>query len=331
MKSWLRASTALSVSAAIALALGGCSAPAPTPTNAAFVPHIAVIPGTEGPAYAATLKAAAEAAGKEFGAIIDWHGETLNGSAQQQSALLEKLAAKQIEGYILMPIDDSVQVSNDLAASTKADVVNFDSHVPTLTNVFANIFDDANTGGIKLADSIAGSIGYKKGSSYQIAVGIVNPNNQVTKTRLAGFNYELDAKYPGIKVVATAVSGSKPGKAATQVAGAFKKNPEIAGFVALDSFTATAAADYVQANKLSVPLVAYDTDPDHVALLKKGVFTHLLSQDPAQKMRLAVQLIAVHQLTGAPPQMRDQIFGNVMIDGSSSKADLKKYTYLPAK
>jgi ABC-type sugar transport system substrate-binding protein len=98
----------------------------------------------------------------------------------------------------------------------------------------------------------------------------------------------------------------------------------------MDSFTATAAAALVQQQNLSVPLVAYDAEPDHVALLKKGVFKDLISQNPGQKIRLAIQLIATHQLTGALPQMRDQMFESVIIDGSSSKADLKKYTYLPA-
>jgi ribose transport system substrate-binding protein len=241
------------------------------------------------------------------------------------------LAPKQYEGYIVMAIDQTLQGYVNMIADTGADIITLDSGVSDLTKVFANIYDDANAGGIKLADSIAGSIDYKKGNAYQIAVGVTNPEDQVTKTRLAGFNYQLDAKYPGIKVVATAISGSKPGKAATQVAGAFQKNPQLSGFVALDSFTATAAADYVQSNKLDTPLVAYDADPAHVALLKKGVFTHLISQDPAQKMRYAVQLIASHQLTGARPQMRDQLCGNVILDGSSSNADLKKYTYLPGK
>jgi len=330
MKFWLRAALAATAATALAATLAGCSAPKPEPTNAAFVPHIAVILGTESPSYAATLKAAAESAAKEFGAILEWHDETLNGTAAQQNQLLNKLAAKQVEGYILMPIDDSVQPYNDLAASTKADVVNLDSHVPTLDKVFANIFDDSNTGGIKLADAIANSIGYKKGGSYEIALGVVNPDDQVTKVRLAGFNYEIDAKYPGIKVVATAISHNKPGKAATQVASVFAKNPKLAGFVAMDSFTATAAAALVQQRNLRVPLVAYDAEPDHVALLKKGIFTDLISQNPGQKIRLAIQLIAAHQLTGALPQMRDQMFESVIIDGSSSKADLKKYTYLPA-
>ena len=62
-------SAALTATAATALAttLVGCANPNAQPTNVAFVPHIAVILGTESPSYAATLKAAAESAAKEFG------------------------------------------------------------------------------------------------------------------------------------------------------------------------------------------------------------------------------------------------------------------------
>lgn len=328
MKTWLRASLAFAAATTVSLSLAGCTTPTAQPTNAAFKPHVEVILGTESPAYAASLLAGAEAAAKEFGVILDWHSDTLNGTAAQQIALINQLVSKQPEGYIITPIDDSVQAYVDLAASTHADVVNLDSHVPTLDNVMANIFDDSNAGGIKLADAIASAIGYQKGGSYQIGVGVVNPNDQVTLVRLSGFNYELGAKYPGIKVVGTAVSNSQPGKAATQVSGLFAKNPKLAGFVAMDSFTATAAASLVEGSGLNVPLVAYDADPDHVALLKKGVFKTLIAQNPAQKIRLAIQLIADHQLKGQPPQMRDQIFGNVILDMSSSKADLKKYSYL---
>lgn len=329
MKSWLRVAVLTTVAAVLATSFAGCAPSQPQQTQAVFRPHIVVVLGIESPSYAASLKSAAEAAAKELDVILIWRGETLNGTAAQQQKLLMALGPKQYEGYVIMPIDQSLQGYVNMIADTGADVVTLDSRVSDLTKVFANIFDDANSGGIKMADAIAKSIGYQKGKSYEIAVGLVNQNDQVTQTRLAGFNYELEAKYPGIKVVATAVSGSKPGKAATQVETAFGKSAKLDGFVALDYWTATAAAAFVSGNKLRTALVAYDASPELVKS-PTGSFSDLISQVPAQKIRLALQLISDHQRTGAVPQMRDQMFGNVIIDEGSSKADLKKYSYLPA-
>lgn len=328
MKSWLKATLAATVSVTIAVSLTGCSNTNPTASSTTFVPHIAVIMGTTGPAYAATLKAEAQAAAKKFGAVLDWHGETLNGTAKAQQALVYNAAKNAVQGIILMPVDNSLQAYVDLAGGLGSDVVMLDSHVLVLDHVLANVYDDSNQGGIKLADAIADSINYQKGKDYQIAVGVNNPKDQVTKVRLAGFNYELGAKYPGIKVVATASSSSDANKAGSAVAKAFQSNPKLAGFVALDEFTATAAANYVQTQKVRIPLVAYDTAPSHVELLKKGIFTHLLSQNPKQKITAAIAEIVAHQMTGAKPVSRDSMFESVMLDKSSSKADLKKFSYL---
>jgi len=331
MKSWLKATIAVSLTAVVALGLSGCSNPNATPSTTAFVPHIVVVMGNEGPSYEATLKAAAETAAKKLGAVLEWHGETLNGTAKAQAAVVYQAVQDKAQGIILMPVDNTLQQYVDLAGGLGSDMVNLDSHVTVLDHVFANLYDDANQGGIKLADSIADSMDYKEGKQYEIAVGISKATDMVTRTRLSGFNYELGAKYPGIKVVATVESKASANQAASAVAKAFSANPKLAGFVALDEFTASASANYVQQQKIRIPLVAYDATPEHVALLQKGVFTHLLSQNPAQKMAAAIAVIVAHQMTGAKPQSRDQLFESVLLDKSSSKADLKKYSYLPAK
>ena len=65
-----------------------------------------------------------------------------------------------------------------------------------------------------------------------------------------------------------------------------------------------------------------------VDLIKAGVFTALIAQDPAAEARLAIKTLVEYIKNKKSPAQRDVVIANVTLDANTSAADLKKYTYV---
>jgi hypothetical protein len=78
-------------------------------------------------------------------------------------------------------------------------------------------------------------------------------------------------------------------------------------------------------------LIGYDAYPANVALIKKGVFTALIAQDPAQEARLAIDYLVAtldKDAAGIAKIKHEVVIPNFVITAKTSAADVKKYTYV---
>jgi ABC-type sugar transport system substrate-binding protein len=108
------------------------------------------------------------------------------------------------------------------------------------------------------------------------------------------------------------------------------KYPNLDGIFAIDGTNASGAAAALQAKNLvgKIALVGYDAYPANVELIKSGVFTALIAQDPAAEARLAIRTLVEFIKNGTKPAARDVVIPNVILDANTSAEDLAKYTYV---
>jgi ABC-type sugar transport system substrate-binding protein len=108
------------------------------------------------------------------------------------------------------------------------------------------------------------------------------------------------------------------------------KYPNLDGIFAIDGTNASGAAAALQAKNLvgKIALVGYDAYPANVELIKSGVFTALIAQDPAEEARQAIRTLVEFIKNGTKPSARDVVIPNVILDANTSAEDLAKYTYV---
>ena len=293
---------------------------------------IAFVMGAEADPFFKAMKIGADAEAAAKGVNLIWQGDPSVYSPATQIPYVDQVLAQHPSGLVLIPTDpDALQPEVVKATSMKIPVVNVDTHVTDLSNVLSFITGDNTDGGTKAADAMATAIKYQAGTSYQVVVGLTSPTATTNVARLTGFKQEIAAKYPGIHIVDTAYSQSQATVANTNVSNWLTKYPHLNGIFAIDGTNATGASAALQAKGLvgKVALVGYDAYPANVALLKQGVFTALIAQDPAAEAKLAIDdLITYLKQNNSSTGITQKVtIPNVLLTASTSAADFQKYTY----
>jgi len=324
-----RAASVLAVAAAASLAVVGLS----TPAHAAKKLTIAFVMGAESDPFFNAMKVGATAEAAAKGVNLVWQGDPAQYSPATQLPIANKVLASKPDGLVLIPTDPvALQTINDKAISSGIPVVNVDTHVKDLSKVTSFITGDNADGGAKAADALATAIKYTAGKTYKVVVGLTSATATTNVARLDGFSAQVAKKYPGIKIVDKAYSMSVPATADTNVSNWLTKYPDLAGIFAIDGTNGAGAAAALQAKKLTgkIALVGYDAYPTVVPLIKQGVFTALIAQNPAAEAKLAIDdLVAVlTKSADAKSIQKNVVIPNVVLNASTSAADLAKYTYV---
>jgi ABC-type sugar transport system substrate-binding protein len=293
---------------------------------------IAFVMGAESDPFFQAMKVGATDEATKQGATLIWQGDPKEYSPATQIPVVDQVLAQQPDALVLIPTDpDALQAEVTKAVAANVVVANVDTHVTDLSQVLTFITGDNADGGAKAADAIATAIGYKDGGSYKVVVGLSSETATTNVARLDGFKKAIADKYKGIEIVDVAYSQSKPEVANTNVNNWLTKYPDLNGIFAIDGTNGQGAAAALQAKGLTgkIALVGYDAYPDNVKLIKTGVFTALVAQDPATEARQAIQSVCT-KLTGGDVSSikKEVVIPNVVLDKSSSDADLQKYTYV---
>jgi ABC-type sugar transport system substrate-binding protein len=293
---------------------------------------IAFVMGAESDPFFQAMKVGATEQTAKQGATLIWQGDPKEYSPATQIPVVDQVLAQQPDALVLIPTDpDALQAEVTKAAAANVVVANVDTHVTDLSQVLTFITGDNADGGTKAADAIATAIGWKAGGSYKVVVGLSSETATTNVARLDGFKKAIADKYKGIEIVDVAYSQSKPEVANTNVNNWLTKYPDLNGIFAIDGTNGQGAAAALQAKGLTgkIALVGYDAYPDNVKLIKTGVFTALVAQDPATEARQAVDAVCT-KLTGGDVSgiKHEVVIPNVVLDKNTSDADLAKYTYV---
>jgi ABC-type sugar transport system substrate-binding protein len=323
-KRFIKVGVAAVAVAALALTATGCS-------NSNKTLSIAFVMGAESDPFFQAMKVGAEAEAKAEGVNLIWQGDATHYDIATQVPIVDNVINQKPDGLVLIPTDpNGLQASSDKAVAAGIAVANVDTHTADTSKAIITITGDNADGGAKAADAIAGAIGYTAGKTYQVVVGLTSATATTNVGRLDGFKAQVDSMYPGIKIVDVAYSASNPTTANSNVNNWLTKYPKLSGIFAIDGTNATGAAAALQAKNLvgKIALVGYDAYPANVALVKTGVFTALIAQDPAAEAKLAISTLVAYIKNGTKPASHDVVIPNVTLDKNTSAADFTKYTYV---
>ncbi|MEN9957034.1 MAG: hypothetical protein RIR46_642 [Actinomycetota bacterium] len=324
MKRSLRTIAAFGVIAALIAGTSGCATEEKKIT-------VAFVMGAESDPFFQAMKVGAEEEAAALGVDLIWQGDPTNYNVATQVPIVDNVIAQAPDGLVLIPTDpNGLQASLDKAIAAGIAVANVDTRVTDLSQTLTFITGDNTDGGTKAAEAIAAKIGYTDGESYEVVVGLTSATATTNVARLEGFQAAIEANYPGIEIVDVAYSESNPQTAASNVDNWLTKYPNLDGIFAIDGTNASGAAAALQAKDLvgKIALVGYDAYPANVELIKSGVFTALIAQDPAAEARLAIRTLVDFIKNGTKPGARDVVIPNVILDANTSAEDLAKYTYV---
>jgi ribose transport system substrate-binding protein len=328
-----RVVTITSVAAIATLGLAACSTGSSNTTSGKKSLTLGFVVGASSDPFFQAMKVGAQAEATKLGDKLIFQGNATTYSPATQIPIVNQVLSQKPDGLALAPTDPTaLQPLVAKAVGEKIPVVNVDSQVGDLSQVVSFITGDNNDGGQKAADEMATAIGYKAGGSYQVVVGLTSATASTNVARLNGFKKEIAAKYPGIKIVATGYSQSNSTTANSNINNWLTEFPKLNGIFAIDGTNATGAASALQSKNLTgkIALIGYDAYKTNVDLIGKGVFTALIAQDPALEGKDAVDTLDKYIRAGDKSTGITKLvtLPNIVLDKSSSAADLAKYTYV---
>jgi len=311
--------------AVAALALGATGCAPEKKLSIAFVMGAESDPFFQAMKVGATDEAAAE------GVDLIWQGDPSHYDVATEVPIVDTVLAGNPSGLVLIPTDPTgLQASADKAVAQGVALAMVDTTVNDASKAVITITGDNADGGAKAADAIAAKIGYTAGKTYQVVVGLTSATATTNVGRLNGFKDRVASNYPGIQIVDVAYSASNPTTANSNVNNWLTKYPNLSGIFAIDGTNASGAAAALQSKNLvgKIALVGYDAYPANVSLLKQGVFTALIAQDPAAEARLAIKTLVENIKNKTAAATHDVVIPNVTLDANTSAADFTKYTYV---
>ncbi|MCU1489261.1 MAG: D-ribose-binding periplasmic protein [Acidimicrobiaceae bacterium] len=325
------AAVAVGVAASMGISSGVSGASAGHVSRASGKLTIALVVGASSDPFFQAMKIGAQQEASKLGVNVIYQGNSTTYSPATQIPVVNQVLATKPSGLAIAPTDPTaLQAAVNRAISEGIPVVNVDTHVNSMSKVLSFITGNNTQGGMVAADALAKAMHYKSGSTFQVAVGLSSGTSTTDVARLTGFKQEIAKKYPGVKIVATGYSESNSATANTNINNWLTAYPHLTGIFAIDGTNATGASSAIQAKGLvnKVSLVGYDAYANNVSLIKKGVITALIAQQPTLEGKMAVDdlvhYLRTHNTTGIQKAVQ---LPNITLTKTTPASTLKKYTY----
>jgi ribose transport system substrate-binding protein len=261
---------------------------------------VAVIPKGLVHQFWLTVKAGAEAAGREHGAAVLWKGPNAETDIEEQINIIDDMISRGVDAIVMAATDRTALVDVvRRATEAKIPVVTIDSGVDSELPV-SFIATDNEKGAEMAADELARLIGNKgKVGLIPFVIGAATSDQRET-----GFRRGLE-KYPDITLGPVQPSNSKEDVAVSVTEDMMQAHPDLAGIFAANESSAVGAAQAIRAAGKAgqIKLVAFDAAEEEIAALKEGVIQALIVQNPYQMGYQGVKA-AVDTLKGQPVEKR---------------------------
>jgi ABC-type sugar transport system substrate-binding protein len=286
--------------------------------------NLELVVGTKSDDFYITMECGAEAEAKKLGAKLTVNGPA-DFSVPEQTPILNSVAATKPDALLVAPTDAKAldpELQRIQSAGTKIVFVDTSS---SDTSLGVSRITSDNTGGGKLA---ADNLGQSVGGKGTVAVINVNPGISTTDARIAGFNAEMKAKYPNVKVLSVQYDNDSSATAASQVASDIAAHPNLSGVFATNVLSAQGAATGVQhAGKTGkVKVATFDAEPQQITFLKSNTIQLAVAQDPYQEGIDGVQ----QALNAANGKAVTKNIGTALVaitPANVNAANVQKYIY----
>ena len=261
--------------------------------------RIAVIPKGLAHQFWLTVKAGADAAGKETDTEIIWQGPAKETEVAKQINIVQDMMSKGVDAIVLAACDENALVPQiDAAMDRGIPVVTIDSGVQSDRPV-SFVATDNVAGARAAADVLMELTGGGK-----VALIAFVPGAATSELRERGFE-EGVAAHPELELVATQHCFSDVAKAMDITQDLLTSHSDLKGIFAANEAAAIGAAQGVKAAGKAgdVKIVAFDAAKEEVSALQEGSLQALIVQNPFNMGYLGVKA-ALDSLDGKEVEKR---------------------------
>ncbi len=265
---------------------------------------IAYVPGATGVAFYTSLADGMHAEATKLGMSFSYQGSP-QFSPSAQTPIVDGVCTRHPSVFVLSPTDPvALAPAVDNCLNAGIPVITTDTTLQDTSRITSQITTDNLQGGKLAADFI----GQKLNGSGEVAILSISATATTQVQRAQGFENELKAKYPNIKVVANQVTGQAVSASTTAINSIMLAHPNIKAVFSVSGTGAegTAAAFATDGNKGKVLNVGFDAGPTTVKELKSGGIDATVAQNPTEEGTLAAQF-AYDYLTGKKSSIQAQV------------------------
>ncbi|MEU7983581.1 ABC transporter substrate-binding protein [Streptosporangium canum] len=228
-----------------------------------------------------TMIAGAKQSGGDFGLKVSTFGPTSETNIDQQVQLVENSISRGVDGLVIAP-NSSSALNSAIERARKAGlkVITVDSRVTTASEGF--IGTDNLKAGMQAGKRMCELLKAQNKTSGSVMIESSVAGIQSLVDRDSGFKQGLANNCPQVKVSLQRYNNNDINTAASQVNDALTANRELAGVFADNNTSGVGAARAIQDNNVTatVPVVAFDSDPQENAALAAGTIDALVVQNP---------------------------------------------------
>lgn len=261
---------------------------------------IAVIPKGLGHQFWKTVKAGADAAGKELNAEILWNGPAKETEVAKQINIVQDMINRGVDAIVMAACDENALIDTiQQAVDAGITVVTIDSGVKSDVPV-SFVATDNIAGAVAAADTLAELVG----GTGEVGLLPFVPGAATSEMREEGFKKGLE-NHADLNLVSTIYTHSDVAKALSATQDMMTSNPNLVGIFATNEPACLGAMRAIEAAGKTgdIKLVAFDASEDQVAALKDGLVHALIVQNPFRMGHDGVKA-AIDRIEGRPVEKR---------------------------
>jgi ribose transport system substrate-binding protein len=323
-------SSSTSSATAPASSAGPSSASAAATSSSGSATHytIAYVPGATGVAFYDTLVSGIRSKAASLGMSVTYQGSP-DFAPSAQTPIVDAICTKHPSALIVSPTDPvAMAPAIDTCLNAGIPVITVDTALSSTAQLTSAISTDNDSGGKDAADYIGKALGGKG----TVALLSLSPTATTQVERIASFQKEMKAAYPGITLLPVQYTQQATSSSESVARSILAAHPSVGAFFGSAEPNAEGTAAALKALGLTgkVINVGFDASPTEVSLLKSGEINAVVAQAAAQEGVDAAQF-AYDKITGNAGGIQAAVqLPDVLITSADvSTAAAEKYFYIP--
>ena len=289
---------------------------------------IAYVPGATGVAFYDTLVAGMKAKAATLGMSVTYQGSP-NFAPASQTPIVDAICTEHPSVLIVSPTDPvAMAPAINTCLNAGIPVITTDTGLTNTSKLTSAITTDNDSGGKDAADFVGKALG----SKGEVALLSLSPTATTQVERIASFEKEIKAAYPGITVLPVQYTAQATSDSETVARSILAAHPGVKAFFGSAEPNAEGTAAALKALGLTgkVVNVGFDASPTEVSLLKSGEIQAVVAQPAAEEGADAAQF-AYDKITGDTAGITASVqLPDVLVTAAdASQPAFAKYFYIP--
>ncbi len=325
---WRAAAVTVAGAVAVAAAGGlvsGCATASAVETGVSADTSIEMIAASQGSSYSLSLECGAAQEARRLGVNLTVAAPQSFTTADQQ-ALVDGVIVGNPDALIIDPASTTALNQSLVVAQENDTKIIFVGTRPVDHYLGASLITSDNAAGGKLA---AGNLGRLLGGTGSVAIITAADGGPAASERIQGFQQEMAALYPRIRVLPVQVDAPDSAAAAANlVARDMMAYPDLSGVLTLtDNTTQGAEAPIQNAHEAGwIKIATFEAGPLQMTGLDSGLIQVTVAQEPAVQGAEAVdQAVSAVALRQVQPQVSTPMIA--ITPQNMNSAYIKPYIY----